>query len=261
MTTWVLLRGLTREAAHWGGFPALLAQAMPGSHIVAIDLPGAGSLWREPCPPRVEAMVESCRRRLHEKALCPPYALLGLSLGGMVAAAWASAWPGELSACVLVNTSMRPFSPAHHRLRPSRLPTLLRLLAPGDARSSEQAVLRLTSHFPQQHAAVVESWAEIRQLRPVSAANALRQLLAAVRYRHPGPWPSLPLLVVSSARDALVDASCSRELALRWRVAQISHPQAGHDLPLDAGPWLAAQIADWSGRNLAAATQARPPAP
>jgi pimeloyl-ACP methyl ester carboxylesterase len=261
MTTWVLLRGLTREAAHWGGFPALLAQAMPSSHIVAIDLPGAGSLWREPCPPQVEAMVESCRRQLHEKALRPPYALLGLSLGGMVAAAWASAWLGELSACVLINTSMRPFSPAHHRLRPSRLPTLLRLLATRDAQFAEQTVLQLTSNLPQQHAGVVESWTAIRQLRPVSAANALRQLLAAVRYRHPGPWPSLPLLVVSSARDALVDASCSRQLALRWSVAQISHPQAGHDLPLDAGPWLAAQIADWSGRILAADTQARPPAP
>jgi pimeloyl-ACP methyl ester carboxylesterase len=187
--------------------------------------------------------------------------LLGLSLGGMVAAAWASAWPGELAACVLVNTSMQPFSPAHHRLRPSRLPTLLRLLAPGDARSAEQAVLHLTSNFPQQHAAVIESWTAIRQLRPVSAANALRQLLAAVRYRHPGPWPSLPLLVVSSTRDALVDASCSRQLALRWSAAQINHPLAGHDLPLDAGPWLAARIAEWSARILAADTQARPPAP
>jgi uncharacterized protein YqiB (DUF1249 family) len=95
----------------------------------------------------------------------------------------------------------------------------------------------------------------------VTAANALRQLLAAVRYRHTGSWPSLPLLVVSSARDALVDASCSSELALRWSVAHISHPLAGHDLPLDAGPWLTARIAEWSASILAADTTARPPAP
>ena len=51
--TWVLLRGLTREAGHWGGFGATLARALAAGapdgrppRIVALDLPGHGeSAW------------------------------------------------------------------------------------------------------------------------------------------------------------------------------------------------------------------------
>ena len=38
--TWLLLRGLTREAGHWGRFPQQLQAALPGARILAIDLPG-----------------------------------------------------------------------------------------------------------------------------------------------------------------------------------------------------------------------------
>lgn len=245
MSTWVLLRGLTREHAHWGEFPAALAQAVPGAQVVTPDLPGAGALWRERSPLRVEAMVEACRRQVQGAGAQPPYHLVGLSLGGMVAAAWADAWPEELAACMFVNTSMRPFSPFHHRLRPRNLGALGRVLLSVDAHRAEQTVLRLTSSSPQRHAEVVAQWVSIRRARPVSLANALRQLIAAARYRHPGPGPAVPVLVVGSHGDTLVDPRCSRALALRWGVEPVMHPDAGHDLPLDAGPWLARELAAW----------------
>ena len=34
--TWVLLRGLMREARHWGEFPALFGAAFPGAAIVTV---------------------------------------------------------------------------------------------------------------------------------------------------------------------------------------------------------------------------------
>ena len=244
--TWVLLRGLTREAGHWGAFVDDLARAMPEARIVPVDLPGAGRLREQRCPPSVPAIVEICREHLLEQGVPPPYRLLGLSLGGMVAAAWAAAQPQELQRCVLVNTSMRPFSPATDRLRPSRWPTLLRLLVPGDARRTEQAVLRLTSSSPQHHAARVDEWVGIRRARPVGSADSLRQLLAAARYRYSGSRPAMPVLVASSAGDVLVSSRCSMALAAAWNAAHVVHPTAGHDLPLDDGPWLAARIAEWS---------------
>ena len=39
MSTWVLLRGLAREARHWGEFPACLASRLAGARLVAVDLP------------------------------------------------------------------------------------------------------------------------------------------------------------------------------------------------------------------------------
>ncbi|CAD5371319.1 Lysophospholipase, alpha-beta hydrolase superfamily [Rubrivivax sp. A210] len=241
--TWVLLRGLTREQAHWGEFPSTLAQALPGTRIVTVDLPGAGQLRHQACPWRVEAMVQACRDQLAEAGAAPPYALLGLSLGGMVASAWARAWPQELAALVLVNTSLRPYSPPGRRLRAALWPQLLRLLA--SDRGAEEAILRLTSSRPERHAQALACWQAVRESRPVSRANALRQLLAAARYRWSGPAPALPLLLACSEGDRLVDPGCSRLIARAWSAEIVSHPRAGHDLPLDDGPWLAQRIAQW----------------
>lgn len=258
MSTWVLLRGLTREQAHWGRFPAQLAQALPDAHIVTIDLPGAGTQRHLRCPLRVESIAQACRGQLQATGIAPPYHLLGLSLGGMVAAAWAASHSEEVSGCVLVNTSMRPFSALQDRLRLRTLPVLLGLLASRDPRRIERAVLRLTSRTAQPEAGVIDEWVAIRQLRPVGTMNAWRQLLAAARYRHPGPPPGLPVLVACSDSDALVSPRCSRALAERWRVELVSHPDAGHDLPLDAGAWLACQVANWSRRVVCHATVSKP---
>jgi hypothetical protein len=42
-----------------------------------------------------------------------------------------------------------------------------------------------------------------------------------------------------------VDPDCSREIAHRWGCPLAVHPQAGHDLPLDDGPWVLATVRDW----------------
>jgi pimeloyl-ACP methyl ester carboxylesterase len=248
VTTWVLLRGLTRERAHWGRFIEQLGLALPQDSIVALDLPGAGVLCRLRSPTTVTAMVESCRRQLRDRDLAPPYRLLGLSMGGMVVAQWALAHPDELAACVVVNASMRPLSPMHHRLRPSCWPALLKVAFSSDGRGSESAVLDLTSNSLADTAdrrALLTNWHAIRCARPVSLANALRQLIAAARFRLPRLAPAAPALVVCSLGDRLVDPRCSQALAAHWRCPMVSHPSAGHDLALDDGPWLAERVREW----------------
>jgi len=122
MTVWVLLRGLTRECGHWGAFPQQLAERVPPARIVAIDLPGNGTLHHQASPVRVSDMVGPCREQLRALGVSGPYALLAMSLGAMVAVAWAEAHPDEVERCVMINTSVRPFSPFYHRLRPSASP-------------------------------------------------------------------------------------------------------------------------------------------
>jgi len=252
MSAWVLLRGLTRERAHWGAFPAILAGVMAAPRIVAVDLPGAGTLRGQRCPADIGAIVQACRAQLAEQGVRPPYRLLGVSLGAMVAVEWARAHPGELAACVLVNGSLRPFSPAWRRLRPQAWGPLLWRLAVGSAgRGWEQTVLRLTSNRGDTTGTVLEDWTAIGRERPVSRVNALRQLLAAARYRAPDAPPAVPLLVLASTRDRLVDVRCSRALARHWGVPIVEHPAAGHDLPLDDPGWVAARVAQWSAAGAA----------
>jgi pimeloyl-ACP methyl ester carboxylesterase len=246
VSTWVLLRGLAREARHWGDFPARFAEAVPDARVLTLDLPGNGRLSAAASPASVPRMVEAARQLLLQRGAMPPYHLLALSLGAMVAVDWASRHPQELAGCVLINTSLRPFSPLHHRLRPRAAATLLRLLLAGpDDRRRERGVLRLTSRLRRDDAALLDNWVAWGREHPVLPVNALRQLFAAARYRAPAVCPPVPLQVLASAGDQLVDPRCSLELARRWSLPVALHPCAGHDLPLDDGAWVAAQVRGW----------------
>ena len=201
---------------HWGRFPQQLEDAFPGVPVICLDLPGNGILNRLESPPRVEAMADYCRAEIARRGIATPCRLLAMSLGAMVAVAWAQHYPGDVAAAVLVNTSLRPFSPFHHRLRPSIYPRLLRLFGlPGSGRQVETAILRMTTRRVPDPDAVIEEWLRWRQENPVSRRNALIQLLAAARYRAP-----------------------------RQRPLQI-HAEGGHDLPLDDQAWVLQRIRDW----------------
>lgn len=239
MTTWILLRGLTRESGHWGAFVDQFQQVAPDCRLVTLDLPGNGALWTQRSPVQVSDMVEHCRVQMLGWHLAPPWHVLAMSLGAMVAVAWADAYPREVAAQVLINTSLRPFSPFYQRLRPVNYGALLMLaLGLGSPLQWERTVLRLTSN--RTHPDVLADWLALRQVHPVSRANAVRQVLAASRFHASAQAPSVPTLLLASENDRLVDVRCSRALAAHWRCPLLLHPTAGHDLPLDDGAWVVA---------------------
>lgn len=243
---WVLLRGLTRDARHWGDFPVRLAAAFAPAQVLTPDLPGNGRLHAQASPIDVHAMADDCRAQLRAADVAPPYRLFALSLGAMAAVAWATRHPEEVDACVLVNTSLRPYAHLHERLRPSCYPTLLRLALVGAAPAQwEDAVFRLTSRSPRD-AALLADWTRWRIDCPVTRANALRQLIAAARFRAPRSAPTVPMLVLSSARDGLVDPVCSARLAQAWGLPHVQHAAAGHDLPLDDAGWVIERMKIWT---------------
>nr|MDP2192721.1 alpha/beta hydrolase [Rhodoferax sp.] len=184
---WIFLRGLTRERRPWGGFMGQFQYALSGRRVVALDLPGNGYLHQQCSPLRVQDLVAHCRAQLALRSIEPPYGLLAMSLGAMVAVAWADAYPQEVAANVLINTSTRPFSPFYQRLRPTNYGALLKLAMLGAA----------------------------------------------------------PTLVLASEQDHLVSVECSRALARHWQCPLPVHAGAGHDLPLDNGYWVAAQVQEW----------------
>jgi pimeloyl-ACP methyl ester carboxylesterase len=247
MSAWILLRGLTREAGHWGGFAHAFASALGDARVVALDLPGNGSLYRERSTDTVEQSVESCRAELQRRGLPPPFCVLALSLGAMAAVAWAARYPAEVQRCVLLNTSLRPFSPFYRRLRPASYPDLACALRTADVAKRERVILRMTSRRFVDDATVVNDWIALQHARPIARTNAMRQLAAAIRYRAPVARPQAEILMLASRDDRLVDVRCSREIAQAWRVPLVEHPSAGHDLPLDDPAWVIEQVRAWLG--------------
>jgi pimeloyl-ACP methyl ester carboxylesterase len=244
VSTWILLRGLTREKRHWRRFPEQLAQELPEARVIELELPGNGALNGMASPLNIAAMASHCRAELAGLGIPPPYHLLAMSMGAMVATAWAASHPEEVEACVLINTSFGTFSPIHQRCRPRAWAILLRILLLRSERKREALIFDLTSRLAGPSAPVIDEWVAIRRSRPVRAWNAFRQLLAAARFRAPLDLPARTL-ILASAGDRLVDPRCSREIARRWHCALGIHPTAGHDLPLDDGAWVAKAVHDW----------------
>ncbi len=242
---WVLLRGLLRESGHWGAFVRTLQETLPpGSLILTPDLPGNGARWHERSPAHVAEMVQAVRADLAARGLDRPCHVLAMSLGAMVAVEWARQHPQELVRCVLINTSLRPYSPFWQRLRPRQYRRIARLIVSGTALEWEDGIMRMTTQHPGPRQALMAAWLSLRSSHPVSRLNGLRQLWAAARYRADAP-PSVPLLLLNSAGDELVNPRCSEHLATAWGAPLTTHPTAGHDLPLDDGPWVAQQVARW----------------
>ncbi|MDR5882524.1 alpha/beta hydrolase [Caballeronia sp. LZ032] len=249
MSQWILLRGLTREARHWGGFEAALVAhglAEGVQDIVCIDLPGNGVEQGRPAPLSVEAMMEFVRARATALGVRMPCRVIGMSLGAMVATAWAQRHPGDIERLVLINTSMRPFAQMHERLRPSAWPVLLRIAANWRRPARcEGSIHRLTCQRQAGADADIAHWAALRRTHGASAGNALRQLLAAARFRAEKQMPAGKVLMLSSARDRLVNPVCSVRAAMHWGAAHAVHPWAGHDLPHDDANWACRAIVAW----------------
>ena len=141
---WILLRGLTREHAHWGSFPARLGEAFPEHQFHLVDLPGTGVRYREDSPATVAAIREAVSR--HVSHIPGPFSILALSMGGMVALDWAQhAEPGEFQHLVLINTSSG-FSRPWQRMQPAAWPKILRFLVRRELFHRARDILRLTSN-------------------------------------------------------------------------------------------------------------------
>jgi pimeloyl-ACP methyl ester carboxylesterase len=239
--TWFFLRGLVRESGHWNGFLENFAHAFPHRKVVALDIPGAGPKFQEPSCTSISATMESLRAEFAAQRGEKNY-LFAVSLGAMVGVEWLHQHPKDFGGAVLVNTSLRGLSPLPHRLRPQNYGALLSILMSGTLEERERKILEITSRRPEMVERWAKPWAAIQAARPVSKANALRQLLAAARYAPPRSKPAVPVLILNGGSDGLVNPDCSQRLAKLWDAPLKVEPSAGHDLTLDAPAWVIEQL-------------------
>jgi pimeloyl-ACP methyl ester carboxylesterase len=213
-----------------------------------VDFPGNGTQCAQTSPRNTAEMANHCRTYLKLQGLQPPYQILALSLGAMVAVEWSAKYPAEFDRLVLINTSLAPLNPFYHRLRPENYAALFRHLICGSILEREKIILGLTSALqrtPEERELLLKQWELFARECPVSSANILRQLLAAISFRAATTTPPVPLLLLAAQQDKLVNVKCSITLAKRWGSPIKLHPTAGHDLPLDDGEWVARQVGEW----------------
>ncbi|WP_344803519.1 alpha/beta hydrolase [Allohahella marinimesophila] len=259
--TIVLLRGWMRDGRHWESFPDELSQqldlissnARPKQRprIICADLPGNGSRYSERTPDSIGGMMSAIRSELKGTELV----LVGISMGGMLAAEWVQRYPEDVVGFACINSSMRPHAYPWERLKLNNWLRILARLATSLVRKSgetaavrelERFIMQLTLRPEFRTEDRLEQWVKWTEANPVTPGNALRQLRAAAAYKDPLVAPlAVPCLVLRSLGDALVDPVCSERLATAWQQTLQTHPSAGHDLAVEDPAWLAEALASW----------------
>ena len=241
--SWVLLRGLGREARHWGPFIDRFKAAFPERSLELLDLPGAGEAHSEAVPMSMEGMAEYMNRKLKCSG---PVGVVGLSFGGMVALEWAARYPLRVSHVVLVNSSAKDETPWHHRLQGGAVKVLSQVFALKSEREREEKILRLVSRTADQQNEVLQLWVRIAKERSFSRATFLRHLWVANRFKLPSFKMARPkILCLAGMGDAMVDPSCSQKLSVALNADVHFHPWAGHELTLDDPTWVLTHIQEW----------------
>lgn len=245
--TWILIRGLTRSSYHWLDFPEKLKQRLQLEMVPTPELPGNGYLHDSVSPTDMPSAISILQKNSIQLAADDklfanqPIGLIGLSLGGMIAANWAYSNPEVISHLVIVNSSFSFLSPFYKRLKPQNYVSIIKNILSNDASAIEKFILQTTSNDEKKWQPVLEPLIEFQRQHPLHIQNFARQLLLA-RQTQKLNKPKAKTLILSSLNDRLVDSSCSRLLADFWNVPNDVHPTAGHDLPLDDADWIIEKI-------------------
>jgi pimeloyl-[acyl-carrier protein] methyl ester esterase len=242
----VLLHGWAMHSGIWGPLVANLARH---HRVIAVDLPGHGhSAPTAPCT--LDAMAEAVDATIGHDG--QPVAVLGWSLGGLVAMRWALARPARVRRLALVCATPRfvagpdwPHAMSDETLRRfgdelhvAWKPTVQRFLAL-QVHGSDHGRATLAALRDQLWARGEPSRQALSDTLHVLATSDLRNEVAGLVQ---------PALVVSGARDTLSPPAAGRWLA--WTMPQarfVEMPGAAHAPFLSHGAAFSAIVEDFLG--------------
>lgn len=249
--TLVFLHGWGLHGGIWAETAAALAGAGP---VAQPDLPGYGG---QPAPAPYDAASLAERLAADFAATRPgPLVLVGWSMGGMVALAWAARFPEQVRGLVLVGASpvFRNRADWPHGLTEAALAGFADDLA-RDHRATLLRFLALQARGGESARAVIARlrgtvFARGEPDRAVLAAGL--RLLAGVDLRAEVARVHCPSLVVHGGHDSLCPPAAGRWLAERLGDARLAlHPHAAHAPFLSHPDWFHAVVRDFLDERLA----------
>ncbi|MEM9140049.1 MAG: alpha/beta fold hydrolase [Pseudomonadota bacterium] len=224
LTPQIFLHGAGLNAESWGSFPA----DFPAT---ALNLPGHGGRARAP-KATAEAFAEAIEQQVPKRA-----ALIGYSLGGMVAMAFAHAYPDRLSALILVDTPIRAPLKFISWYTPYVAPIVTRF--PGVKAIGKAVGSRVEDP---------EGQAEFRRhLANASPRGLADALIVAGGFDGAQVLPglTLPMLVLCGERSLLTGPRYREMVKKACPQAKIEVMDTGHHIPFDDAPGMHGRIADF----------------
>lgn len=231
----VFLRGLIRSRYHWAGFPDRFKNDF---QVIEVELPGNGYRFNELTPLDIPSMMLDIREQVHAEHT-GPVSIIAISMGAMIATEWARQFPKEIAEMHLINTSLANMSLPWERM--SAVGFFRLLGCAGSRLKLERTIFSLTMNRPFTEEEQ-NTWLNFAANHPLRWRNVFTQLLAASRYKGPAQAPIENVFFYNAAKDRLVRSGCTRRIAKRWNKPLLTHPTAGHDLPIDDAEWLETSI-------------------
>lgn len=241
------LRGLIRGNFHWNDFPEVLKKAAPDIYFLPLEMAGNGARVSETSHTDPIAAVEDFRNELlkwkkaHPEFQSTKVTVLAFSLGGMIALKWAELYPLEIDQLIVVNSSLKQYSPFHKRLIPKNYFNIFKNLGFGGVVQQEQVTLDLSSNDPILIEKHLPKYIDFARKNPIRHINFLRQLLMASKVIISKPLKIKPIFICSR-KDRMVSPICSEILAEKFSGPIYFNETAGHDISFDEPTWLADQI-------------------
>jgi len=228
----VLLHGWALHGGMWGPWLEELAQH---ARLHLVDLPGHGrSEWSG----EVRDLGGLARAVLPQVPFGA--ALLGWSLGGLVALELARRHPGHLRALVLVATTPKFLAGPdwEHGMRPDVLDAFTQGLS-GDYHSTVQNFLALQARGDERARETLRllrgKIASHGEPDPRALATGL-EILRAADLREVLPQIALPALVIAGEHDRLTPAAAGRELAATLPAARFALVERSGHAPFLSHP-------------------------
>ena len=225
----VLVHGTRLSHTQWAPYDG----AFPDLRVVTPDLPGHGTRAGEPFS--TTAAVDVIAAAVEDGPPDLPVVLVGHSLGGYMAMAYAAQHPSRLAGLVLVGAAAVPTGPGAAAYRALGV-VLERLGDERMGRLANRVIARMTSpEVLDQVVAGGTTYAATRAAWHAVMTHCRPELLARV---------SCPVLVVGGQLDQLaIHARRFARAAPRGRVLIV--PRATHFLPLTHVPQLTAILREF----------------
>lgn len=241
----VMLRGLARSMRHWLGYEAEVARHFK---VITLDLRGIGQSTR---PSTVKTtiydMADDVVAVLDALGIEKAH-VLGVSLGGMITLATGLRHAARCESLIVVNSSIA--GEFTMRLTPAAIRGILTSAVRPGAEAQRLMVDNLLGPEADEarRAAITDRYAEIERSEGLYTKTALKQLIAAARFRPQRQMRAMtvPTLVVYGTDDVFVSNVNSIKLARHLPNAKlVPLEKAGHEASLDQGPALIEAVRAW----------------
>jgi len=238
----VLISGLGYPLWQWHKMIPLLAEKF---QVIAFDNRGVGQSDK-PAGAYSASMLAADTLGLLDALKIEKASLLGHSMGGFVAQAFALEYPQRLEKLVLCSTNFG--GPRHVPITAEAMAALSDLKSDPVTRFKNGLRVSTAPGFAEKHPSVIEEWLQWRMANPIEPAAYQSQMMIglgllseAACFENKLSQLKAPTLILFGAHDAVVPPANADLLAAKIQGAKIEIlPNAGHFFPIET-PAEAAQ--------------------